>query len=197
MALTLSGGLTLTGAPAVEPVTLTDVKAHLRIDSDHEDVLINSLMLTSRLHLESSLAIAMITQSWRLVVDAWPKSGQLDIPLAPLQSVTSVRVKPATGAAQLVPASSYLVDVTSRPPRIIWNKGALPKPGVAAAGIEIEFTAGFGAGASSVPAPLRHAILMLVAHWYEHRDPVEIGSSRTRVPEAVSDLVKPFRRMRL
>jgi uncharacterized phiE125 gp8 family phage protein len=48
-----------------------------------------------------------------------------------------------------------------------------------------------------VPAPLRHALLLLVAHWYEHRDPGEIGSDHARVPAAVSDLMQPFRKMRL
>jgi len=39
--------------------------------------------------------------------------------------------------------------------------------------------------------------LMLVAHWYEHRDPAEIGGAATRIPEAVSALLKPYSRVRL
>jgi uncharacterized phiE125 gp8 family phage protein len=70
-------------------------------------------------------------------------------------------------------------------------------PGVRAGGIEIDFTAGFGASSASVPAPLKHALLLLTAHWYEHRDPVEIGSPAARIPDAVSDLIQPFRKIRL
>lgn len=189
--------LILTGAPAAEPVTLAEAKAHLRVDHEHEDILIASLILTSRLHVEAALDLALITQSWRMTIDAWPETRRIELPLAPLQAVTAIRVRPADGAPYLLPASSYLVDVTSRPARIVWNGAILPRPGVVVGGIEIEVTAGFGASTDAVPAPLRHAILMLVAHWYEHRDPVDIGSSDARVPDAVSDLIKPFRRMRL
>jgi uncharacterized phiE125 gp8 family phage protein len=48
-----------------------------------------------------------------------------------------------------------------------------------------------------VPAPLKHAILLLAAHWYEHRDPNEIGAEGARIPDAVSSLINPFRTIRL
>ena len=189
--------LVLTSGPAVEPVTVSEAKAHLRIDGTADDVLIASLILTSRLHIESSLDLALITQSWTLIRDRWPNSTEVEIPMSPLQSIAAVRVKNASGAADVVPATSYLVDIASRPPRLIWNAAARPNPGIRANGIEIDFTAGFGATAASVPAPLKHAISMLVAHWFEHRDPIEIGSDGARMPAAVSDLIQPFRKIRL
>ena len=45
--------------------------------------------------------------------------------------------------------------------------------------------------------PIRHALLMLVAHWYEHREPVEIGAASAPVPPMVSDLLQPYRPVRL
>lgn len=189
--------LVLTSGPAQEPLTLADLKAHLRIDSNAEDVLLGSLLLTSRLHIEAALDIALITQTWMLVLDRWPAGAALDIPMSPLQAVTGVRVKASTAATINVPSTSYLVDIASRPPRLVWNGEARPDPGIKAGGIEIDFTAGFGADGASVPAPLKHAILLLTAHWYEHRDPVEIGSAAARIPDAVSDLIQPFRKIRL
>ena len=189
--------LVLTSGPAVEPVTVSEAKSHLRIDGTAEDVLIASLILTSRLHVEAALGLALINQTWMLVLDRWPGDGQADIPIAPLQAVTAVRVKNAAGAATVVPATSYLVDIVSKPPRLVWNNAAPVMPGRIANGIEIDLSAGFGATAASVPAPLKHAVLMLTAHWYEHRDPVEIGSAAARIPDAVSDLIQPFRKFRL
>ena len=189
--------LVLTSGPATEPVSVADAKAHLRIDGTAEDVLIGSLLLTSRLHIESALGLALLNQTWMLVLDRWPPGASLDIPIAPLQAVTAVRVRNASGAATLVPPTSYLVDIVSKPPRLVWNHAAQPYPGAAANGIEIDLAVGFGATAASVPAPLKHAILMLTAHWYEHRDPVEIGSSTLRIPDAVTDLIQPFRKFRL
>lgn len=189
--------LVMTSPPAAEPVTVADAKAHLRIDTDAEDTLIASLVLTSRLHIETALSLALITQSWTLLRDRWPSAGHVDLPLAPLRSVGEVRVKTANGDASVVPEQSYLIDLASRPPRLVWNNCAPPLPGLAANGIEIELTAGFGDTADSVPAPLKRAILMLTAHWYEHRDPQEIGRAGARIPDAVSDLINPFRTIRL
>ncbi len=190
-------GLVMTSAPLTEPVTVAEAKTHLRIDGDADDVLLGSLILTSRLHMEAALSLALITQSWKLVLDRWPKKACVDIPLGPLQALTAVKVKNSSGVAQTVAPTNYLVDIASRPARLIWNGDDPPQPGVKAGGIEIDFVAGFGATAASVPAPLRHGLLMLTAHWYEHRDPVEIGSTTTRMPDAISDLIQPFRTIRL
>jgi uncharacterized phiE125 gp8 family phage protein len=189
--------LVMTSPPAIEPVTVAEAKAHMRIDTDAEDILIGSLVLTSRLHIETALSLALITQSWKLTLDRWPKSREIELPIAPLRSVGGVRVIDASGHAMTVSDQSYLVDLASRPPRLIWNNSVPPLPGRAAKGIEIDLTAGFGDSAASVPAPLKHAILMLTAHWYEHRDPREIGQDGARIPDAVSDLINPFRTIRL
>jgi uncharacterized phiE125 gp8 family phage protein len=189
--------LVLTSGPAVEAVTVADAKTHMRVDGSAEDVLIGSLILTSRLHVEAALGLALINQTWMLVLDRWPPCGTVEIPIAPLQAVTSVRVRNAAGTPIVVPPTSYLVDIVSKPPRLVWNNTAPSYPGQAANGIEIDLSVGFGASAASVPAPLKHAVLMLAAHWHEHRDPVEIGSTAARIPDAVADLIQPFRKFRL
>lgn len=189
--------LVLTSGPAVEPVTVSEAKAHLRIDGNAEDALIASLVLTSRLHIEAAVDLALITQSWTLRLDAWPRGDCVEIALSPLQAVGAVRVKDTAGVPVTIPATSYLVDLASRPARLVWNNAARPLPGVRAGGIEIDFTAGFGDTPPSIPAPLKHAVLLLVAHWYEHRDAVEVGALSARVPDVVSDLIQPFRKIRL
>lgn len=189
--------LVMTSPPAIEPVTVADAKAHLRIDTDAEDVLIASLILTSRLHIETALSLALITQSWTLSLDRWPRAREIGLPIAPLRSVGGIRIKDGSGNAVTIAEQSYLVDLASRPPRLVWNNSVPPQPGIAAKGIEIDLTAGFGDNAASVPAPLKHAILMLAAHWYEHRSPHEIGTDDARIPDAVSDLINPFRTIRL
>ena len=189
--------LVMTSGPASEPVTVAEAKAHMRIDGTVEDVLIASLIVTSRLHVEAALDLALINQSWTLILDRWPPGPEVDIPLAPLQAVNAVKVKNSAGVPSTVSPTNYLVDLASKPPRIVWNNAARADPGVPAGGIEIEFAAGFGASAANVPAPLKHAVLMLTAHWYEHRDANEIGASAARIPDAISDLIQPFRKIRL
>jgi len=189
--------LVLTSAPVVEPVTLSEAKAHLRVDGAAEDTLIGSLILTSRLHIETALGLALITQGWRLSLDAWPEGRELELPLRPLQAVREVRVFSADNMSSLVPAETYLVDLAGVPPRLVRRGAMWIAPGRPAGGIEIDFTAGYGDAASDVPAPLRQALLMLVAHWYEHREPVELGSPVAAVPSAAYELLAPYRTRRI
>lgn len=190
--------LVLTSKPAIEPITLADIKAHLRIEGASEDVVLSSLVLTSRLHIETALGLALVAQGWTLTLDAWPASGVLHLPIRPLLSVDAVRVLPSSGAATLLHPSTYVVDTTGWRGRIVRAFGSdWPQPGKAANGIEIDLTAGFGPAASDVPAPIRQALLLLTAHWYERRDPIDIGSERANIPAAVSSLLMPFVEKRL
>lgn len=194
--------LTLIDGPAEEPVSVNEAKAHLRIDGAAEDILIASLIVTSRLHVEAALGLALISQQWRLTLDTWPekrwsKEGAVRLPLRPVRAIGQVTVRDETGTPETVPSESYLLDGDAITPRLVPREGSWPPPGQAAAGIEITFEAGMGDAAEDVPEPVRHAILLLVAHWYEHRDPLEIGTVGAAIPAAVSDLLKPYREVRL
>ena len=188
--------LVLTSGPALEPISVADAKAHMRLDSGAEDALIASLILTSRLHLETALSLALITQTWTLSLDAWPPASVI-FPIRPVLSIIAARVLSAASVATTLAASDYLLDGSGLKPRLVRTGMAWPQPGKAANGVEIVFTAGFGPAATDVPQPVRHALLMLVAHWYEHRDPIEIGSPASSIPKAVSDLMMPYGAVRL
>jgi uncharacterized phiE125 gp8 family phage protein len=178
-------------------VTVAEAKAHLRVETSDEDTLIASLILTSRLHVEAALELALITQSWRLMLDCWPLTKDLELPLRPLQSIDAVRVLPAEGAPAVIDPASYLADTASVPPRLVRTGVIWPQPGQVANGIEIDFTAGYGSQAADVPAPIHQALLLLIAHWYERREPIEIGSPQMMVPASVSDLLDPYRLRRI
>ena len=98
--------LILTSGPALEPVTVPEAKAHCRVDGTAEDVLIASLILTSRLHIEAALGLALITQSWKLLLDRWPNEPSVAIPIRPVQSITSVRVLAADGTPTTLAATN-------------------------------------------------------------------------------------------
>ncbi len=183
--------------PAVEPVSLAEAKAHLRLETSADDALVMSLIITSRLHIEAALGLALTSQEWTLVLDAWPATGVVIIPIRPVSGLSAVRVRAADGSPVVVDPGTYVLDGAGVPPRLVSVSGAWPNPQRVAAGIEIDFTAGFGATAASVPDPIRHALKLLVAHWYEHRDPIEIGDPGTAIPAAVSDLLKPYAVVRL
>ena len=189
---------TLLIGPTVEPVTLTEAKAHLRVDSSADDTLIQSLIMASRLHIEAALDLALISQSWRFQLDRWPRARSLNLPLCPVQSLTTVKVFTSDDDSEVLDNAAFILDGTATPARpILSGRTSLPLPGRVANGIEIDFVAGYGDAPSDVPQPIRQALLLLTAHWYENREPVEIGAAATVIPSPVSELLSPYRRKRL
>ena len=190
-------GLVMTAAPAVEPISVAEAKAYLRVDHEHEDALISSLIVTSRLHIEAALGLALITQDWSMEIDAWPEGGVVELPIHPVQFIDAVKVVAGNGSLVTLDEASYVLDGTSHPPHLTPVARDWPVPGVAAQGIEIAFTAGFGDSADDVPPPIKQALLLLISHWYEQREPVAIGTAATRIPDTVSALLAPYRTVRL
>lgn len=190
--------LVLTAAPAVEPLTLGEAKAHLRVDTSDEDTLVSSLITAARVHIETATGRALITQSWSLYLDAWPDGDAVPLPLAPLASIDAVRIYDDQGVATTLSATDYFVDTVSQVPRLVRKNDQIwAPPGQVANGIEIAFTAGYSANATNVPEPLRQAVRLLVAHWFETREPVVLGDQANMVPTTVEALSAPYRRVRL
>ena len=188
----------LVTGPAVEPISLDEAKAHLRVDQADEDLLISSLITAARLHLEVETRQAFITQTWSIVLDRWPEARQLVLPIRPVQTVNSVTVLDDDDIATVADPALYLVDVQSTPPRLVLRSAqSWPLAGRAAGGIDINLTAGFGDTPGDVPQSLRQAILLSVAHWYERRESVVFGSAPVAVPQSVSALVQPYRSVHL
>ena len=77
------------------------------------------------------------------------------------------RGRPRDAACGTVPSKS---TATSDPPRIFFLD--TPPPGRSRHGIAVDFRAGYGALAEDVPAPLRLAIKVIVARWFENRGDV-------------------------
>ncbi len=191
-------------AAASVPLLLSDgdeeIEDHLlmRIDSMTEDALIASLIVTSRLHIEAALGLALLTQAWSYFADAWPRNREIALPLKPVQAVTAVRVWAQDGTSQTVSANTYTLDGEGTPPRLVLSRSAAPPaPGRSASGIEIAFDAGYGDAGIDVPAPIRQALLLLVAHWFENREPHRFDMSETEIPHMVSALLAPYRGRRL
>lgn len=184
---------TLLTGPALEPVSLDDIKAHLRVDHDEEDDLLTAAIVAARSHVEGATRRVLIEQAWRLHLDRWPRKRLLRIPVAPLVSVDAIRVRTGDGGPVVIDADDYAVDAASVPGRLVLS-GDVPSPVARSTNaIEIDVTAGYGALATSVPSPLRHAIRMLVAHWYEQRGAVGEARLGQTMPLGFAALVAPYR----
>src|SRR5262249_18510899 len=125
-------GLTLvppaaTNPPNLDELLLPDFKADLRIDGTSEDSLLLTMLAAARRHLEGregTLGRAFLTQTWDWTLDCWPVyPSPLAVPLAPLQSVTSIKVRDSAGTVTTLDPATYYVDVTTEPGRILPTTG--------------------------------------------------------------------------
>jgi len=189
----------LISPPLIEPVSLDEAKAWLRQDASDEDDLIQALIVSARITLETYTRRFFVTQIWRLAYDAWPLrridqgGATMALPFAPLQNVAAIRVYDAAGAATTLAPTTYVAPAAGARARLAFL-ATPPDPGRAVDGIEIDLVLGYGSLASDTPAPLRSAMLMLIAQWREHRGD---DAGAASLPAGVCALASSFRRERL
>jgi len=184
----------LLSPPAVEPLSFAEAKAFLRVETTEDDPLIPALITAGRIHVEKQTGLALLTQAWRLVLDCWPADGRIAVKPAPLQLLTAVRVFDFDGEAHAADLQAFVPDLSTS--TLSFMPFLLPMPTRIAAGIELDITAGFGDAAGDVPEPLRHAVRLLVAYWYENRAAVA-GAEVAPVPPNAAALMAPYRMLPL
>lgn len=187
--------------PAVEPVSISELKAHLAITDSGDDDILFDLIGEAREQIEQSSGLALISQQWRLTIDQWPAGKQewwdgvreghismlygpnsaswLKLPVYPLISVNSVTVfDEASNSSAVTVADVFDIDTQQTPGRMGLKFGATwPIALRPTNAIQVVYTAGYGTGASDVPRTLRRAVRALAGYLYAHRgdgcDPVE------------------------
>jgi len=179
--------------PTIEPVALADAKHFLRVEHNDDDDVITALIAAARVHVEAKTRRALITQGWRLTRDVWPATGRLPILPAPLRAINAIGVYRDDGLLQMLDVDTFQLDANAAPAVLMVERGATPAPGRASGGIEIDIEVGYGDDAADVPEPLRQAIRLLVAHWYENRRLVAASGEVAYMPVSVSSLIAPYR----
>lgn len=176
----------------MEPVSLVEAKAWLRIDGDTEDELVASLIAAARQYVEDEQGVALVAQTWELVtenpcrVSRWsaeriPEAVRVRLPRRPVRSVSSV-VYRLNDADVTLAASNYKVVGDE----LVFT-GDVPVSDEPL-GVTITFVAGYG-DPIDVPDKYRQAIRLLVAHSYENREPVVVGTVPYEVQLSVRALL--------
>ena len=193
--------ITLTTAPAVEPVSATEVKKHLRLVTTTaeatayttEDDLLNRLITAARTQAEQETGRKFITQTMTMYLDRWPDERFIKVPYPTLQSaVVTYRLSDDDDYDETLTTAD--VDIVSEPGRIVlqpnesWPSGTLytDKP------IKITFVCGYGL-AVAVPENIKSAILLKISDLYENRGEVVIGVSVNRITDCVDSLLRQYR----
>lgn len=186
-------GRTLVTAPAEEPLSLSDAKAHLRLEHDDDDTLVGLLIQGARQYLERALGRSLVTQTWDLTLDDFyagsPGGEVILLPGGPVQSVTSITYYDSQGTSTVLSSSLYLVDTSCEPARISPSVGGVwPGTQSRMGAVVVRYVVGFGA-ASAVPQDIKAILRLLVGHWYENREGVVTGTISTTVGYAIDALI--------
>lgn len=184
-------GRTLVSAPAVEPVSLTEAKLHLREDGSAQDSLIEDVLIpAARQWVEDRQWRSLITQTWDFTFDRFPSTKRLDLPLPPLQSVTSVSYYDSDNASQTYASANYVVDASRTPGMIYLLEGSTwPDTYERPSAVTVRAVCGYGDAGTDVPIKMRQAMYLLIGHWYANRESVVVGTISSQVHDTVGALL--------
>jgi uncharacterized phiE125 gp8 family phage protein len=185
----------LVTGPQAEPINLDEVKAHLHISGDDEDLYLSTLIVTARKQIERFLNRALITQTWKVYYNTF--CSDMKIPFGNLQSSPAVIVKyyNLEGTLTTLASTNYWVHSTTDPACIlkaydtVYPETQYGRPD----SVEITFVCGFGATAADVPAEIKHAMKIMVANMHSNREDVVVGTITNRIPHYISDLIHSYK----
>lgn len=188
-------GVVVVTPPALEPVTLAEMRAFLRVTTYDEDELIRSIIAAARSSIETELNRALITQTLRYTSRYFGAYGFI-LPRSPLQSLVSFEYINAAGATIVLPGSYYEVDLTEDPGRVvIAYDSSWPDTRLGLNVVRVTYKAGYGDTPDTVPPEIRHAIKMRCGSFYENRSDEIIGQTVAQVNKSSQYLIAPYRRL--
>lgn len=211
--------------PAVEPVSIADAKAQLRLEPAYtkDDIFINGLIKDARDYAEEITGLSLINRNWKYTTDNFPGAGveeewwdgvregamsatfgkslPIRLPHGPVSAVVSLTYYDRDDTAHVLSGSLYRLNGPAE--RILPKTGtSWPSNVRSGDAVEVVYTAGYGAAPINVPQGIRRAILFLIAHWYENREIILQGNAAVtmlvgEVPQTATEILSKYRRMRL
>lgn len=189
--------------PAVEPVTLAEVKMQCRVDHNDEDPLLLGHIQAAREYAEQRTDRCLIDTRLEMQLDRFPSEVEVRLPRPPFsptagRQTIEVQYLDTSLATQSVyeatpslasTGAQFLANRAATPAILTPNmNGYWPAVGPLRSAVTVRWWAGYGATGDAVPRGIRNAILALAAHWYLNREAVASGSM-SKVPMMVDELL--------
>ncbi len=182
-------------APAFEPLTTAELKAHLRVDLSDEDTLIAALGVAAREYCERQTGHLLSSRGFYLEASGFPTmGGDIVLPLFPITTISQVAWRRTADAVLQVGTANTDYRFASEVGRVRLMPGVSEWPATALGedAVQITVLAGY-TNAQSVPQIAKHAIRLLVGHWYENREAVINGTISTEVKMTVDALLSTLK----
>jgi hypothetical protein len=201
--------------PASGPLSLPQIKQHLRVSVPDDDDYITDLLAVAGDCVSRWTGRALLATTYLLAFDRYPllpnsqyspgnpnmmapvlqntwpldpSAWALILPRWPLIAVNSIQYYDGNDTLQTLDPSAYVTDANSEPPRLSPVSGSYwPSVGYRPNAVLINFTAGY-ATAGAVPPAAKHAIRLLVGNWYENREAAS-SLSLKEIPLGVDSLL--------
>jgi uncharacterized phiE125 gp8 family phage protein len=183
---------------SVTPVTLDDAKRRVRRVEDDDDDEIGLIIEAVVSHLEGVdgiLGRALISQDWCDSFSGFPAGAGFRLALTPVQSVTALSYTDVDGQVTVFDSSNYRLHTDAVGSYVRLSAGASwPACADLDDAVRVTYRAGYGDAPASVPAAIRLAILDLVAHRFNNREAVVVGTIASELPRGVASDLAPYTR---
>lgn len=166
----------------IEPITLSEVKEHLKIDHNDEDNYLNSLIIAARQLVEKQYDIAFINQTWEEI--KWGGRKEIFLNKYPVNNVQQVELLDDDGTSTITTDIIINNDLGS----VRYLLGKFPTY----QRVKVTYVAGYGDNTTDVPEGLKAALKMLITYLYENR-----GDVSTEIPKHIELLFAPYRVMKI
>lgn len=207
----LISSLSLVSGPAVNAVDDISVYDTLRLDVSGSPAVPADKYLTDAITLaaiqymdgaDGVLGRALITQTWQLKLSGFPyrptinsyQRSAIQLPLPPLQSVSSITYVSQGGSSVVLDPTEYqVVNRASLPSEIVptYSKN-WPDYREQPDAVIVEFIAGYGDTPDDIPKPLTSAILLMISDLYDNRSAKIVGVPAIE-NKTFQSLISPFR----
>lgn len=185
-------GLSLVTAPTSNPISLVEMKEHLRIvvDDNNDDNYLDDIQRAATSLFTALTQYQVMQATYLLSLDEFPYY-EIEIPIIPLISVsTLLYYTSASDTITLEENTDFYVSKSDRSAKIVpvssWPT-AYDRPDA----VRITYIAG---NASNIPDNLLHCIRLLVSNAYENRQPVVVGSRAEELPLSLKLMIDTFKR---
>jgi len=176
----------ITNQSDVSPLSLEEVKEHLRILHSEDDNYITSLIASAESMCTQITNRQLRRATIELYHDTWKR--EIKLPRPPFVSVVSVQYQKDDDS--WVGFSDYVLDEFSEPSAIYPNTFPTIKKGKNV--LKVTYQAGYEDG--KVPEQIRLWMKMKIATWYENREEVVVGVSVAEISKNyVNNLLDSYR----
>ena len=185
------------------PVSVADAKEHLRIvDTTEDDAYVGQLVDAATTWCEDYCDRTFADKQYTVAFDDF-FGTRIELPRPPVRlnavssgATVSISYVDTGGATQTLTfaesgTQGFRLD-RDHVPALVYPLylGVWPSVRLDDKSVQITYLAGYG-GAANVPTPAKHAIKMLVGHWYLSREAV--GNAGQNVPMGVAALLEPLK----